>query len=84
MDIANKISDPKMVHLAIDAILNCLAICNRELGYLDHALKLGLESMSIARNTDVRYVLVQALVRIGEVYVRQREYEQAGRYLRDA
>lgn len=65
-------------------ILNYLAICNRELGYLERALELGYESMSIARNTDARHDLVQALIGIGEVYVRQREYEQAGRYLREA
>lgn len=65
-------------------ILNYLAICNRELGYLERALELGLESMGIARNTDARHDLVQALVGIGEVYVRQREYEQAGHYLKEA
>lgn len=65
-------------------ILNYLAICNRELGYLDRAFELGYESMNIARNTDARHDLVQALLGIGEVSVRKHEYEQASRYLNEA
>lgn len=64
--------------------LNYLAICNRELGYLDRALELGFESMAIARNTDDRHDLAQTLVGLGEVYVRRHEYTQAKNYLWDA
>lgn len=65
-------------------ILNYLAICNREIGCLERALELGLESMHLARNTDARHDLVQSLIGIGEVYARQHKYEQAAQYLKEA
>jgi predicted ATPase len=71
-------------HIYIIRTLNYLAICHRELGYLDRALELGHESMKLSRNIDARHDLVQALVGIGEVFSRKQEYTLANRYLREA
>jgi predicted ATPase len=57
--------------------LNYLAMSNREAGRLDRALELGLESIEICRHISALPDLEHALIVVGEVYVKRKEFTRA-------
>lgn len=66
--------------IAIIRTLNYLAISNREAGNLDRALEVGLESIEICRSINALPDLEHALIGVGEVYVRKKEFKKALQY----